>query len=239
MNRGDVRTLSYAEIRQTSGNSDFTDDEMNGLIDRACRFIAPFAEWPRDFKSITPVAGTADYGLTASDLTTDTLKILNVYYGDTSVSGDVVPLFPITQEQLKGIDRNWLDATTTSRGKPKWYFIKDESTVTIHPRPDTDNAASGKALILNRIYSPAAISADSASPELPIPYHDLIPLYVAHLAYEGKLLNKETSKEKFQLLIDKIKLLKPVVEKQAEETLQWGFTENEGMDDYLESSLIP
>lgn len=223
--RGTIRTQCRVEISQTdSANSDYSDSELNSLIDEAVTFAATLVEYPREYKEITPVDGTADYDITSSALTYNTIKVLSAYFGDSSISGDMRPLEVLTEQKLKAIDPAWLDRSSDSKGDPLYLIQKTKSTVTLHPRPDSTAAASGKKLVLNRVYSPASISSDSTSPDLPVAYHDLLKFYVSYLCYSGKLRNSDLAAKKLKIFTEQIGVLKPVVDREMEEALRFGFT---------------
>lgn len=232
--RATIRSQCRAEISQTnSANSDYTDTELNGLIDEAVTFAATLVEWPREFKEITPVDGTADYDITSTALTYDTLKIRTAYFGDRSIAGDISPLSVLTEEGLRTIDPNWLDQSSGSKGTPRYLIQKSKTTITIHPRPDSDASASGKKLILNRVYYPGAMSSDSSTPDLPVPYHDLLKFYVSYLCYSGKLRDTKIASEKLKKFTEQVALLKPIVDKETEEGFRFVFS---GEDSIYEDS---
>lgn len=117
---------------------------------------------------------------------------------------------------------------------------KTKTTITVHPRPDSAAAASGKKIILERTYYPIDLSSDSSSPELPVVYHDLLKFYVAYLCYSGKLKDpNELAPRKLKLFQEQIKLLQGVVDKETEEGYAFGFGLNEGLDSASDYGIYP
>ncbi len=239
--RSVILTQSRNEISQPdSTNSDYTDTEINNLIDESIRFIATLVDWPREFKEITPIDGTADYDVTATSLTTNTIKIRTAYFGDSSINGDLGPIEVTTEEKLRAYDPNWLDRTTGSKGRPRFLIQKTKTSITIHPRPNSTEAANGKKIVLNRVYVPAPLSGDSSTPDLPEPYHDLIKFYVAYICYSGKLKNPALATKKLGNMTDQVKILQPIVDKETEEGADsFGFLSSEGLNENIDTGIIP
>lgn len=212
-NRGQIVTLSRALISQEdTENTDFTDAQLQGYADEGIRFLATIVKWPRKETTTQAVEDTATYAFSS-----DFVLLLNAYFGSTSVSGDVKPLRIITEEELKQQRPNYLDATTNSQGRPDTLIIKDRSNCLISPRPNAAESITGKKLILHHVYSPAALASDSESPDLPVSYHDLIPMYIQHKCYLGKLNNPELATAIMKQIFDKAKLLESVVVKEMEQ----------------------
>lgn len=219
MTRSQIRTIARDLIHQEDeANTDFTNTELNDYADEGVRFLATLVKWPRDKIDVQLVAGTGAYTLPA-----DAILIWNAYYGDVSVKGDVRPLDVMSEEELKHINPGWLDEHSESRGTPRRIILLDRNTVFAEPIPDTTAAASGKKLILTYVYSPAAMGNDSSEPDLPLSFHDLIPIYVKHKCYAGKLKDQFLSDSALKEVVDKGKLLDPIVTKEHElQSMFWG-----------------
>ena len=223
MTRGEIRTLARALISQTdTANTDYTNTELDSLIEIGIRFLASLVKWPRDKGTWTTTQGTGAYTLPS-----DFIAPLYVDFGSVSTEGDVKPLDLITEAELRVIDPNWQDETTGSQGRPERAIVLDRETLFIHPRPDAESAS--KTLIMGYVYAPAVLGADGDTPELPVNYHDLIPRYVQYQCYMGKLAKNEQAPSLLSAIVEEAKLLQPVVTKEQE--LQRMFWGNDDMDD--------
>lgn len=222
--RSDIRTQCRALLNEAdSSNTHFTDAQINEYIDEAIMFMATMIEYPRKFDSGTQaVDGTARYSLP-----TDNLVIISVYFGDTNTQNDIRPLQIVTEETLKSMYPNWLDATSSSKGRPQFAVVVDRSTCLIHPRPDSSNSASGKKVLFDYVYTPATLTSDSSSPDLPTPFHNLIQLYVAYLAYL-KLNQQDQAIASLKLLSEQIKVIRSTVVKETRESLGWEWAVHDG-----------
>lgn len=227
-----IREAARGLISQTAAsNSDFTDAELNGFANRGVQFIATLVEWPRDI-----IAIQVEEGKPAYPLITDAMKLRTGYFGDQNTAGDVIPIQICTEEQLREYAPNWLDKTSSARGRPTKVILLDRVTVLVHPTPNAEEAASGKKLFLGYVYYPAALSADGDYPDLPDVYHDFIEEYAAHLCYLGKLEKANKAKEILDLVTQKVKAVQP----QATDDIQdkfwgWGNYESESSSDNISS----
>lgn len=202
-------------------NSHFSDSDFNEYINEAQTFLAAYIEYPRTIVSAQVTAGTANYTLPS-----DNISIISVYFGDLSIANDIRTLQVINEESLKTIYPSWLSTASISQGRPRFAFIKDRTTLALIPTPDTDNAATGKKYHLNYIQKPTTLSGDSDTPQLPLPYHDLLQFYAAHLAYL-KLQVQEMADKMMASFSEKIKALQANVNKESKEALAWQWTYNE------------
>src|SRR3990167_10366002 len=117
--RSAIRSQSYTLLRETSGDSNFTDTQINDFIDQAISLIAPIIEHPRKESSGTQVSeGNGDV-----TLPTDNLVILNAYFGDKAVLSDWTPIKVVTEEVLKAIAPNWGQTPTSSEGRPAYFLV--------------------------------------------------------------------------------------------------------------------
>lgn len=218
-----IRSEVYEKIQETSTNSHFTTTEIDAFINEGIQKVAVISHHPRKFDAGTQaVVDTADY-----DLPSDFLFLVGAYFGDSSISGDLVPLKVIREENIKYLDPAWLDRNSASRGTPLMAIMIDRDTIRLHPRPDTASSASGKMLKLFYAYLPATLSSDSGNPDLPTPYHDVLKYYAAGLAYAGRLANPQMAGIMFGLFEKELAQRVPATEMEAEENLrfQWGFIE--------------
>ena len=217
-----VRTQLRLILNETdNANSHFTDAQLDGFINQAQTFMATYIEYPRTIASAQVTAGTADY-----TLPTDWISILAVYFGDLSISNDVIVLRIINEESLKTIRPGWLETASGSRGRPQFVHIKNRTTLTLIPTPDTDNATTGKKYHLNYIKLPTTLTVDSDIPELPLPYHDFLQFYAAHLCY--LVLQVQAMADKmFSDFTAKMKAVQAEVSKESKEQMAWQWTYNE------------
>jgi len=202
-----LRAKTYLEISQTEGSSDISNSEIDGFLNEAMRFIAVIVGWPKDIVDIQAEEDKSTYTLLS-----DTLKIDIAYFGDRGISGDMRKLKPITESALPELDPGWLENTTESQGEPIYIVLIDRRSVLIHPRPNASNSASGKKIYLSYVYNPATMNTDADEPDLPLSYHDLLPIFAAHKAYGGKLKNPELAVLKYKEFRDKEIQLRPKVD---------------------------
>lgn len=213
--RSQLRTI-LSETDNT--NSHFTDAQLTEFINQAQTFMATYIEYPRTIASAQVTAGTADY-----TLPTDWISILAVYFGNLAVSNDVIVLRVINEEALKSIRPGWLETASTSRGRPQFAHIKNRTTLTLIPTPDTDNATTGKKYHLNYIRLPTTLVLDADSPELPLPYHDFLQFYAAHMAYLNLQVQAMADKM-FEIFTTKMKAIQTEVNKESKEAMAWQWT---------------
>ena len=175
----DIRSQVYALLREQSGDSQFTDAQINSLINQAQRLLVPIIEQPRKFSSGTQaVAGTATYAVPS-----DFVMLKTAYFGKTDVSGDNLPLEFKTEQWLRANYPNFLYTGSDAYGRPKYILLKDDDTFLLFPTPNADESVTGKFLIIDYLFNPADLSGDSDTPDLPLSYHDLIKFYVCYLCY--------------------------------------------------------
>lgn len=234
LTRNQIRTQIRALIDQPdSSNSRFTDDQLNEYIDEAVNYTAVFIEYPRDFIEIQ-----VEQNIGAYTLLTDTLVVRTAYFGDKTISGDLRPLTIISEETLKELYPSWYETNSNTNSRPQYLILMDRNTIYVHPKPDANNSAAGKKIVLDYIYNPAALSDDSSIPDLPVPYHGILQLYAGHLAYL-RLNNADLSAKLLQMYRDKIKELKSTVTKETSEGLAFQFGYDPGLDDEYKYQLLP
>lgn len=204
-----LRSRFYNFINQIEANSDFTTSEVNQLIYEGTVFLSVLIKWPRDIMSI-PVS----QGFDVYTLPQDNLLLLDAFYGNVNITGDVKPLKLLPITGLKEKVPSWLDNTTQAQGEPVYLSLLDKQSVIIKPTPNADAVTNSRKLIIQYIYYPAALTIDSDIPDLPVVYHDQLPYYAAHLAYAGKLNNSAKSQELLTLVLNKVKELESPVTKE-------------------------
>lgn len=227
-----LRSTVLALLREDSTNAHFTDSVLNGFINEGMEFATVFIEYPRDLVSVTTELNVGSYANPS-----DNLLIRTVYFGNPAVAGDMRPVKFVTEETLKEIYPSWLDNTASSQSdRPEYCIQLDRKTVSIFPRPNA--AGAGKKLWLNYNYVPATMSADADVPDLPLPYHNLLPLYALHLCYIA-LQNVPLAKEMFAEFMDKVQRLKNSVTKESKENLSfsWGNDDDVGVNSF--GGVIP
>lgn len=226
-----IRTQSRIEIDQTdSSNSDYSDSELNVLINDSIRYIATISNYPRNFEEITPVTGTADYDISDTTLTNGTINIIYAYFGNKNVHNDIGRLKITTEAKLRSMFPSWLDRSSDAYGEPLYLIRKTSNVITIFPTPNAASSASGKKIVLHRSYYPTDLSSDSSSPDLPESYHQLIKYLVAFYCYSGKLKNQELAIAKYNTFEMKFKQLSAIEEKEIEDGYEFGFTIDEGLN---------
>jgi len=221
--RSAIRSQSYTLLRETSGDSNFTDTQINDFIDQAISLIAPIIEHPRKESSGTQVSeGNGDV-----TLPTDNLVILNAYFGDKAVLSDWTPIKVVTEEVLKAIAPNWGQTPTSSEGRPAYFLVKSRTTGHLYPHASAAESVSGKKWWVNYVYQPAVLSNDSNSPDLPLPYHDILKFYVCHLCYLN-LSNPAMADYMFKLFSQNHQAIRGISTREAQETMRfsWGISEN-------------
>lgn len=219
-----IREQTRVLINETDvPTSHFSESEINSFINQGIGFLATLIEYPRDMVEIQAEEGAGVYTLLS-----DTLVIRTSYFGDKNIRGDIFPLVVITEETLKTMFPNWLDETDDTKGRPKYLIMLNRRQIFVFPRPSAKESVVGKKIVLNYVFRPANLSADSDIPDLPVPYHDLLQFYAAHLCYAGKLQKADLSTQMFALFTSKIQALKHTLVKETEEGLsfQWGETDD-------------
>lgn len=199
-----LRVSTREKIKQSSAdNGDYTQSELDVLINEAVKYCAVLAEWPKAEVHVQVTNDDPTYSLPS-----DFLIAIDVYFGDSDIYGDVAPLRIGSLQELKELYPNWIDSTDSSKGRPAMAVRFDRSTLLIHPRPDATESATGKKYHLYYVKYPAALSADSDTPDLPDSYHDLVPFWAAYLAYTGKVSDFEKAKQIKKEFLENLELIK-------------------------------
>jgi len=225
-----LRDKVSALLREDSTNTHFTDTVLNGFLNEAAEFAAVFIEYPRDIVAVTVENNIGSYSNPA-----DNLLLRTAYFGS---SGNITKVNIVSEETLREIYPNWLDPSTSmTADRPQYLMQIDRNTVHIIPRPNS--VAAGKSLYLNYNYVPASMSNDSDTPDLPLPYHNLLPLYALHLCYYA-LQNIPVSEQFYKDFMEKINRLKSAVTKESKENLSfmWGNTEDVNTNSF-DGGIIP
>src|SRR3990167_8913626 len=126
----EIRAQSLVQITQTTANSDFTTAELNGFINQAIVFFATQVKWPRALTTVTPVAGTSLYSLPS-----DSMIVVEAFYGDRNTQNDVRRLKIFTVEMLSELYPQWLDSTTATRGRPDRFVTFSRNQFVLSPTP--------------------------------------------------------------------------------------------------------
>lgn len=234
LTRQQIRTQVRALIDQTdTGNTKFTDTELNEYIGEAVNYAAVQIEYPRDFIEVQVEQNVGDY-----TLLTDALIVRTAYFGNKSTANDIGPLQIISEEQLTALFPAWLDESGTNTGRPTYLIVKDRNTVSIFPKPNATQSATGKKLILDYIYNPAALNSDSDIPDLPVPFHNILQFYAGHLAYI-RLTNSDMSIKLMNIFAAKVKELKVSVSKETVEGMFFGWAYDPGIDNEESFGVTP
>lgn len=212
LTRAQIRGLIYGSISQVEGSSDFQASDINGFIDKGIRFFAPYLKWPRTRDPITPVAGQQVYAM--SLLTKTYVCLLNAYFGDTSIQGDIQPLDIYTEETLTAVQPKWLDANANVRDRPRMIIEVDKSNFAVYPIPDSASAA--KQLLIAYVYLPDPLANDSAIPDLPATYHDFLVDYGQYECFNGKLNKTDDADKILTRLIARCKAVSPLLTREVD-----------------------
>lgn len=222
MTLGQLRTKVYNLIDETEGGDTHFPDPtvLTGYLNEGAEFLAVFIEYPRDLVSVQVEEGKGSYANSE-----DNLLLRTAYFGNESINADIRPLKIVTEETLKTIYPSWLDATAQSRSdRPEYLIQLDRQTVHIIPIPNAIGGATGKKLWLNYNYVPTAMTSDGETPDIPVPYHNLLPLYAAHLCYLGRLNNNDIAARMYATFMDKVQKLKSAVTKESKEGLSFSWS---------------
>jgi hypothetical protein len=223
-----LTTSTYNLIGETEGgDTHFPDNTViHGFLNEGAEFLAVFIEYPRDIVSVQVEAGKGEYSNPE-----DNLLIRTAYFGDETSNGSnkIAPIKVVSEETLASIYPNWLSQHSADRAdRPEYLIQKDRLTIHVYPVPNATGAAGGNKLFLNYNYVPAVMTAGGNTPDLPIPYHNLLPLYAAHLAYlSDKLNDKEKSANFYASFWEKVTRLKSAVTKESKELqgFSWGYSD--------------
>jgi len=218
------KVRDYISQEDTS-NTDFSDTELNNYINEGIRYLGKLVKKPIKRITIQAVLDTATYSL--ASVAPDFILPTTAYFGDTTINGDVQKLELIPEESLAEINPAWLDATTGSQGRPRYLVMINRTTVLVHPRPNSDQSASGKLIHLTFVYEPTEITSDSAEPDLPISYHDLIPKYAYSECLISKLKEDAKGYSIRGLMEKEAKKIEPLIIKEAN---SFGFTWGHSID---------
>ena len=222
-----IRNQTRILINQPSGG-DFTDSELNGFINEGVRFLATVINWPRD-----RVETQAEENTGAITLPKDTIMLLLAYFGNENESGDKLPLFILSEEQLAELEPNWTDNTTSSQGRPRYMVMIDKRTVVVYPRPNASESAVGKKIEIVYSYYPSTMTADGNEPDIPLVYHDFAGQYAASKCYMSKLNNPVLGQGILKEIIEKAQMVKPVITKEInQQGFVWGGTIQSDDEDY-------
>lgn len=217
-----IRTQFRTLTNETDpNNTHFTSTEIDEYLNQAQTFIATFLEYPRTFVSAQVTQGTADYTLPS-----DHISIIAAYFGDVSQANGVRPIRVINEETLKNLYPGWLSTNTSTQGTPRFILVKDRSTITLVPTPDAVSSVAGQKYHLNYVKLPDTLTADGDIPEIPLPYHDLLQFYAAHLAYL-RLQVQDMADKMVAMFEMKVKTLQSQVNKESKEALGWSWTETD------------
>lgn len=217
--RTQIRTLIS---EQDPNNTHFTDAELTEYVNQAQVFLATLVEYPRTITSAQVTQGTSEYTLPS-----DFISIISAYFGDVTKQNDIYRLRVLNLETLDTLYPSWLSTNTGNQGRPRFLYLKDRSTLKLVPTPDAENSATNKKYHLNYIKRPADLSGNTDTPDLPLPYHDLLQFYACHLGYL-KLQVQEMA-DKMEALFDKkINALRSEVNKESKEQMawQWNYVED-------------
>ena len=232
----DIRTASRKEIGEQGTGSDSTrftgETGLDDKINVAVRYIGTLIQFPREVVEISG-SGLTNGAISLSTLTRKNLITRKAYWGDKTVKGNLFELDIVTEEVVASVYPNWLETHSDFQGKPRFLIVKEivgsDVTLQVIPPPNSTYTASGQKLILSQNYYPETLDDSADVPQLPLVYHDLISIYVAHLCYgSGQMNNPQMSDFKLKEFNQKLGLTRPAVTKEAE-SLQFRWTGNENI----------
>ena len=228
-----LRNKVLALLREDSTNTHFSDTTViDGFLNEGMEFAAVFIEYPRVLDSVVTQLNIGSYANPS-----DNLLIRTAYFGDPNTAGDMRPVKFVTEETLKEIYPSWLDNTVSSQSdRPEFIIQLDRKTLAIFPRPNAVGA--GKRLWINYNYVPVPMAADSDVPDIPVPYHNLLPIYALHLAYIA-LQNVPISEAMYKDFMEKVMRLKSAVTKESKENLSFSWGTDEGLYGGFSPGIIP
>ena len=217
-----LRQRTYDRLRETSADSHFTDAQINSFLNEAQEFVAALGSAPDKNNLSSPIVTTQNTG----DYTnpTDDLVIQSAYYGTRATANDSYRLKVVNKRIIGDLYPNWLDTTSGNSGQPLFLIKKTAALLTIVPAPNA--AFTGKNIYLFYGNIPTSMSADSDSPDLLTPYHNILPAFACRLAYYA-LSNPDMAREMMSAFLTDYKAIQLNVDKEAEENFafKWGALE--------------
>ena len=174
--RGQLREQTYGHLKETEANSNFTPEQINLYLNISQRYLGTLCEYPRDIVSVSGDSSAESYTLPS-----DFLFMRMAWFGDSSVEGDIDELDIVSDKTLSFMYPNWLENTDKVRGKPLYASILDHTSFIVYPKVSAE--FNGKPISFSYCFSPRPMSVDTDEPQLPISFHDGLPLYACHLCY--------------------------------------------------------
>lgn len=224
----DLRTRTREIIRETSTDAADTHfpnaDGLDSFINQSVEFLGSLIEYPRTFQEIQAVSGQGNYSVGVTSYRV--ISIISAYFGDKTIKGDISPLDFFKEETLKTFNPSWLETVDNGNGRPARIILKDRDTIWCDPKPSAAESATGKKFHINYSYVPATLSSASDVPDLPNPYHNIIPFRAAYFALIA--LNKIDAAKEFDSQFDKKrKELQSVATKESDQNIGWQFADGE------------
>lgn len=223
-NLGAVRSQVLSLLRETTGDTNFTPDQLNAFINQAQKLMVPIIGKPRKDYSVQVSAGDMDY-----DVPSDFVRMNMAYFGDPALANDIVPLQFVTEETLRSMFPSWRSTHVNNRGVPAYIFMMDDDTMGIYPPPNADQSATGKKLLISYLYYPADLSSDSESFVLPLPYQDILKYYAAHLCYLN-LSNEAMAATMLKEFAEHHKQIQQNSTIESKEALGWEWAYDDGVN---------
>jgi hypothetical protein len=158
-----------------AANSNFTDAQIDGYLNRAVKFLGTQMEWAEQIITTPAVADSALY-----ELPDNFISLVDVYFDNN-------PLLVVERLDLKSIAPDWQNAPSST---PQYAYRADVKLLGLYPAPDANQA--DKLIQVQYIKIPATLSADGDIPDLHSSFQLCLPFYAAFLC-EGKLGNDKKS----------------------------------------------
>lgn len=216
-----------------SANSDYTDADLNILIDIGIRRIAALSQYPRTFQEDQAVLNQQAYSFAS-----DAMIIRYAYFGDKTKQNDLKKLRILNENELRELRPSWLSSNVNDSGEPDTLLLYSRTQYYLSPATDSTNSASGKKVYISYVNYPADLSGDSSSPVIATVYHDLVPYKVGEFCFLGKLNNPDRAKLLKEMFMEEYKRLEISATQEVQDLhLSWGSYDD--MDNEFASEVIP
>lgn len=163
MIRSEIRDMSRKLLGETTA-SFWSDTELNGWVDLACKDLSFRAKCIKDDGKMTTIAEQAEYALSTYFPTA--ITVLEVYYYQDGTSWE--KLDPTNRDELNNDCPGW---KSDSSGTPDtYYWDREEDMIGFHVKPNATNAGTNYAEVYYA-KKHTNITGDSATIDIPEPLH--------------------------------------------------------------------
>jgi hypothetical protein len=184
MKRSDIRNLIRKRLGETTA-AFWTDVELNTWIDDACTDTAFRTKCIKSDGYMTPVASTAEYGLTS--VFPNCLSIDEVYFFQCSSSDTTnstwFKLIPMDHTTMDIEHPGWKSATA---GVPtEYYWDREDNLFGLYVKPDSNNSGTSYCRAYYR-KEHTNMTSDTDTPDIPVPLQPALCDYVVALGFEQR-----------------------------------------------------